>query len=125
MESTRRPKYLVAAVAGVSLLAACAEPGPATAADVCDAYEELAEELGNANGFFDNGVFNKAKSLGNVAVRYDVDASVMADGDSLKAIGDSDSTSDLALDRASRSISALCGERSLSGYSARLKLGLD
>lgn len=121
----RRREMLATMLVGVAVLPACAASGPATATEVCDAYQELAEEMGNANGLFDNAIFNRAEDLGEVAVRYEANDSIVADGEALKAIGDSDSTSDVALDRASSAISALCGQQSLSGYSARLRFGFD
>lgn len=102
---------------------ACVETGPSTQAQVCESYEELAEELASTR-LWDNGVFRRAGSLGRVASRYEQSAGVMADGERLEEISDSDQTSGQALDNATRSISPLCGQSSLSGYTARLALGL-
>lgn len=125
---TTRLSRLAVPLVGATMLAAttsaCLDTGPSTAAEVCASYQELAEELGGTR-LIDNTVFWDARSLGRVAVRYEESAGVQADGELLKEIGDSDSTSTQELDRATGSISALCGQGSLSFYAARIQLGLD
>ena len=121
-----KPRRL--ALAGVLIglgLGACAPSGPASAADVCDAFTELADEVGAIGSLTDNGVFREAKDLGQVAVRYEQDSSIVSAGELLIGMGDSDQTSSEELDRAAHPIAGLCGKSSLSGYAARRTLGID
>lgn len=111
-------------IAAVALLptVGCLETGPTTSAQVCEDYRDLAEEMAS-NSFFDNGVFRKAGSLGRTASRYEGSSAVQAEGERLEEIGDSDRTSDAALDGATRAISSLCGQSSLSSYTLDIKFG--
>ena len=99
-----------ALVGGVVLaaLAACSDPGPSTAAEVCEDYDELSMALIERNGLFDNTLFRRAGDLGDSASRYEANAAVQADGEVLVDISDSSSTSGIELESASRSIAALC-----------------
>lgn len=121
--ATRILAGLLIVVAPVA--ASCGASGPSTAAQVCDEFHQLADEMNEIRILGDNAVFNAADDLGGVASRYEANAAVMADGESLKAIADQDQTSDDALDRASFAIADLCGKRSLTSYSSRLFMGLD
>jgi len=106
-------------------VAACGASGPATAAEVCDSFTELADELTKINGFIDNGVFSKAGKLGKVAVRYEESTPVMVAGEALKEIADRDEVSLGTLDDAAQPIANLCGQSSLISSSARRTFGLD
>lgn len=110
---------------GPLVAAACGSSGPSTAAEVCDSFTELADATGELGLLADNAVFSRAGDLGDVAVRYEESSSVMAAGEALKVIGDSDKTTDRALDEAAQPIANFCGKTSLSGYAARRRLGLE
>ncbi len=112
------------AVGGALLLltaVGCAPQGPSTQEEVCADYRELGEEL-LPGRLLDNTVFWKAKALGRSAARYEASEAVVADGEALIEIGESDQTSTEALDQASAAVASLCGQPRLALYTAKLLL---
>lgn len=83
--------------------------GSTTRADVCQRFDDLGTKVANANGFFDNPVFTEAGDLADTAGRYPGTPNLSGDAASLKDIADSDSTSVLDLENATRHIAELCG----------------
>jgi hypothetical protein len=83
--------------------------GPSTTDEVCASFDKLGDSLRNANGLFDNAVFNEAEDLSDLAGRYEGSRDLSADAEALGDIADSSSTNGLELTRATRNIAQLCG----------------
>lgn len=90
-----------------STLGGCST-GPSTKAEVCEEYKDLSAQAFEGNGF-GNPLFDAVDSLAGKASAYEDDTQVQQDGEMLKAIADSDSTSIAELETATRSIGRLCG----------------
>ena len=103
----RSISVIVTALLVGSALAGCSS-GPSTKAEVCEKYEALSAQVLKGNGF-GNPVFDAVDALAGKADAYEGDTDVQADGEQLRAIADSDSTSIGELESATSSIGSLCG----------------
>jgi hypothetical protein len=108
MRTTAPLKALVTLLLAAALPIAGCSQGPSTKEEVCTSFDHLREKAVGANGLWDNAVFHKAGELSGLAGRYE-GTDLSADAAALKKIADSDSTTVFALEKATTSISRLCG----------------
>lgn len=101
------------ALALTAVMTGCST-APTTQAEVCAAYDELAEQALQGNGIFGNPLFKAVEKLADKAGAYEGGGSVAAAADRLHDIADADSTSIGEIEDAASAIGQLCGSGSLT-----------
>ncbi len=96
------------AAALLPLAAGCAGSGPTDRKELCAAYKHFRSEYGGFHPLSNKGVFDSLRDLGDVASRYQGDASIRAAGPRLKKMGESDSFNMLDVVTTTAPIAAEC-----------------
>jgi hypothetical protein len=102
----------VCAAAVLPLAAGCADTGPTGHKELCSAYKHFRSEYSGWHPLSNKGVFTSLRDLGDVASRYEGDASIQAAGPRLKKMGESDSFNMLEVETTTSPIAAECGDTS-------------
>lgn len=118
MTAGRSPRTLfILGVAFLLAVAGTACGGPTTKDELCAAYDDLSDALRGGGRVFNNELFRSADKLGKLAERYEESTKVKEDGQALRKIADSTTTSGLELQAASSGVASACGKPPL-GFNA-------
>lgn len=90
------------------LAAGCADSGPTDHRDLCAAYKDFRSEYGGFHPLSNKDVFDSLRDLGDVASRYQSDASIREAGPRLKEMGESDSFNMAEVETTTAPIAAEC-----------------